>query len=761
LTLSNLAVNALEQLANAELDAKLIENGYEPVAVRGKRPVADEWQKRPNTVAALAAERRDHPEAISTGLRTGKLSGIDIDLIEAEHVAAIKSLTGKVLGPTLFERRGAKGAMLCYRNEAPVRKITLSGIRPGGSDKERLIEVLGTGQQFVAYGMHPDTGRAYEWVHDYALAEPLQTPIANIPEVTPDKLREFARRAGERLAELGYVDVSISDPGDPEKRAAREAKRRQDRTPVPVDYLIDMLGYIDASCDRNTWISTLGGIQATNLAGVEAAEMDDRLLDIANAWSSKGTNYKGWQDVEETYYTLSPDKPGGSGFGSVWERARQNKFDKPPPGSRGDGLPPEWDAYAKRHGDDAGEAGDDAGGGAIVYPRKKTIWEVRATIYPKPQWVWQDHILQGEPNLWTGDSGAGKTTLAENVAVAVASGIPFLGHDTTKMPVYLMVAEDDEGPVRDNLQAIRVDRGLPEEVLRDIHIRSVKTEPIPGGHKLVKVMDDGDVIRSKFMQDCILADLQEFGGEPVLWVIDPLEEFATFDRHKEDPCRALATSWLREICRLGVTALVNDHPSKAGMASGAHYAGSVQLKAAFATFGTLQAADWTVVEHMRQRELTFTMMKARYAAERATKLYRIGDNPSFSAHRAEGLRLAANMSKVFDHVEEKRATGIRSYFTNYVGKHGPGAIAGAIGLPEEYVKEAMKALIDGRIYESRKADNSRRNEGRDRGGLVPADFHEHAKPGQAWFHDHLQSCRPIDTVATTDRVLDADGNPIY
>jgi hypothetical protein len=179
----------------ASQDGKLISNGYEPLAVSGKAPVSKGWNTRPNTIEAVAAERGHHPGATSTGLRTGPLVGLDIDVIPSEHVQRIKRLAMEVLGFTLLERVGAKGAMLCYRNETPMAKITVSGKHPTQPGK---IEILGAGQQFVSYGIHPDTGRPYTWTNASVGGEPLRTPLDTLPEVTPEKLRDFAERAAGR-----------------------------------------------------------------------------------------------------------------------------------------------------------------------------------------------------------------------------------------------------------------------------------------------------------------------------------------------------------------------------------------------------------------------------------------------------------------------------------------------------------------------------------------------------------------------------------
>lgn len=149
----------------------MIDYGYEPVACEGKRPVGKEWQRRPNTRDAIGAERAKWPTAINTGLRTGRLVGIDIDLKDPAHVAPIEALTTEVLGCNDMQRIGSKGAMICYRNESPIGKIIITGERDGG--RRPLLEILGTGQQFVAYGNHPDTGKPYEWPNAPMCAAPL------------------------------------------------------------------------------------------------------------------------------------------------------------------------------------------------------------------------------------------------------------------------------------------------------------------------------------------------------------------------------------------------------------------------------------------------------------------------------------------------------------------------------------------------------------------------------------------------------------
>src|SRR5215472_2656999 len=90
-------------------DARLIELGYEPVPTVGKAPKNDGWQTGEITVERIAAMRAAVPAAANTGLRTGRLVGVDIDLREPDHVEAIKRLAYDVLGFTAMERVGSKG----------------------------------------------------------------------------------------------------------------------------------------------------------------------------------------------------------------------------------------------------------------------------------------------------------------------------------------------------------------------------------------------------------------------------------------------------------------------------------------------------------------------------------------------------------------------------------------------------------------------------------------------------------------------------
>lgn len=330
------------------------------------------------------------------------------------------------------------------------------------------------------------------------------------------------------------------------------------------------------------------------------------------------------------------------------------------------------------------EVSEDA---ASKYPPLLTATQLAGMHFDPPTWVWQDRLLEHEPNLYTGDAGVGKTTLAENIAVAVAAGIPLLGHATKQLPVFMLVAEDTYGPVRNNLLAIKQALQAPDAALDQIHVLSVKSDKIPGGHRLVTISDEGAVKNTEFM-GYLAGRILEIG--PCLFVVDPLDSFATFNRYKDEPSRALSETWGRWICdELHATLLVNDHPSKASIQSGSHYAGSVQLKAAFTLFATLIGGQWSGMLS-RQRDMTLSVLKGKYAGEDDTKFVRTSKSPAFVLQSGPQHQPDDHQVAVFDHVIARLDAGEEVAKTNH--GYGPGEIGIALGLDEKRVRHALAAL---------------------------------------------------------------------
>lgn len=312
---------------------RLLENGYEPIPVRGKRPLWDDWQEVPITPERLSEVESAYPDHSNTGLRCGHLAVVDIDLWNAEHAADISEAVCGVLGETLLRRVGQKGVALLFHNAEPLGKVTVSGKVPGEQKASRLIEVLGTGQQLAAFGIHPDTGRAYDWETASLGNTPLDTPLHELPKVTPDTIRDAASAVSKRLAELGYLDLEITESG-----ASRDDESPKAGEPVTADMLESMLRHVDPGCDRMTWIAIAGAIKSAcvidTTTGEDAETFDGSALFIR--WSAgelsedhEPGNFKGPADCEETWKSLSTTRRGGASVGTLVFHARRGGYSGP------------------------------------------------------------------------------------------------------------------------------------------------------------------------------------------------------------------------------------------------------------------------------------------------------------------------------------------------------------------------------------------------------------------------------------------------
>lgn len=132
------------------------------------------------------------------GLLTGELVGVDIDILDGPEVKQLLQAAYNTLGPSPVRIGYFPKSLLIYRNATPQRKRTLNC---GESGK---IEILGEGQQFVAFATHPDTGQPYVW-HG---GSPLDIPFAELKEVDAQQIEQFLVRA----AEIAAVGSSPSPP---------------------------------------------------------------------------------------------------------------------------------------------------------------------------------------------------------------------------------------------------------------------------------------------------------------------------------------------------------------------------------------------------------------------------------------------------------------------------------------------------------------------------------------------------------------------
>ncbi|MFL5118195.1 MAG: bifunctional DNA primase/polymerase, partial [Microvirga sp.] len=167
-----------------EVRQKLISNGWGVLPIRihdgagksaGKAPSIRGWQlfaqfgaKLP-TVADLKDWGRSTLKAPGTGIATGNVIAIDLDLSDAVTLNEVKAIAFEVFGATPFVRQGrAPRVALIYRATEAIGSVSLKVLHGAGDG----LDILANGRQFVAYGIHPVTRCPYVWI---AAAQPLSS----------------------------------------------------------------------------------------------------------------------------------------------------------------------------------------------------------------------------------------------------------------------------------------------------------------------------------------------------------------------------------------------------------------------------------------------------------------------------------------------------------------------------------------------------------------------------------------------------------
>ncbi len=214
--------------ALTELRLALWRNGYRPVPVAGahlaiksagKRPLMKGWE----SVCAAADEdeigrwTRAQRNCTNTGLLCGEIVGVDIDVPVEALAAEVETLAREMLGATPLKRIGrAPKLMLVFRAEAPFDKAQTPELLLRDDTVVR-VEALATGQQFVGFGIHPDTKAEYRWPD----RSPLEVPASDLPVVAAGQCAAFVLRAEALLRQAG--GESRADRREIERKGRRAA----------------------------------------------------------------------------------------------------------------------------------------------------------------------------------------------------------------------------------------------------------------------------------------------------------------------------------------------------------------------------------------------------------------------------------------------------------------------------------------------------------------------------------------------------------
>jgi hypothetical protein len=188
----------------ASLRLQLVDTGWNPIPVRPstKKPAISEWSTVEANEHHIENWARTVPNAISTGLCCNRnYFAVDIDVVSSNDLArSLMAVAFDKLGYTPFVRVGrAPKLLLVYRQKPGSITSTKRYAACGNGD---LVEILGNGKQFIAFGIHPDTHQPYTWIGE---ASPLESGPSEAPLVDQGDVDAFLNAVHEVMP-LGTPD---------------------------------------------------------------------------------------------------------------------------------------------------------------------------------------------------------------------------------------------------------------------------------------------------------------------------------------------------------------------------------------------------------------------------------------------------------------------------------------------------------------------------------------------------------------------------
>jgi hypothetical protein len=148
------------------------------------------------------------------GVLTAHTPAIDLDIRDAGLIKIVIRLAEDMLepGPSPIRVGQFPKVLLPFSTDQPFDKVFSRWFALPGEDftaagfKPHRIEVLGDGQQFVAFAVHPTTGRPYRWVRGSLLIY----HAVDLAPITREQATAFVRAAERILLRANLIPLALS-----------------------------------------------------------------------------------------------------------------------------------------------------------------------------------------------------------------------------------------------------------------------------------------------------------------------------------------------------------------------------------------------------------------------------------------------------------------------------------------------------------------------------------------------------------------------
>ncbi|NKD82357.1 phage/plasmid primase, P4 family [Haematospirillum jordaniae] len=270
----------------------LLGNDYLVVPIKpgSKRPALDNWQTARLGIADLTGYP-GHGVGVLCGQGAQPVAAIDVDTTDADLAGKFVAWCQENLGATVERIGNAPKVLLVYRADHDGwGKATGAWFEDLTGERHRL-EVLGKGQQFVAYHVHPDSQRPYEWIDLFGGLDAVRA--SDLPIITEAQVALALQVFEDMALACGLAPVTgsrnhaggVTSTLDSDSLMAYEP-------PLGINLAEAkrLLGYVDNE-DYDTWLKVGMSLHHEFDGSPEA-------LALWNEWSATARNYASGEDLE-------------------------------------------------------------------------------------------------------------------------------------------------------------------------------------------------------------------------------------------------------------------------------------------------------------------------------------------------------------------------------------------------------------------------------------------------------------------------------
>lgn len=262
----------------------LLSNGYRiiPVKAGEKRPGLKVWQDAHATPADVKKWASNGFADGNIGIITANNPAIDIDVYDETVALAMEAWCIETFGDTPVRVGRAPKRLLMYTTDEPFTKMFSEFVDQRGT--KHKVEILGDGQQFVAYGIHPDTKQPFRWM---SMDEPLDTPADMVPMLTVEQARAALAQFGVLAKAAGWTFKNSSEGRTTAAVPANDDNALATHKPtlkLTMAEIMHALEFTDDAESYDRWIM-VGMALHHQSRGKRAG------LEVWKEWSSQAHNY--------------------------------------------------------------------------------------------------------------------------------------------------------------------------------------------------------------------------------------------------------------------------------------------------------------------------------------------------------------------------------------------------------------------------------------------------------------------------------------